>query len=198
MLPWRAVAAVAPRPTVAPAFARFAYYLRVLRVIVGTEFKLKYADSALGYVWSLLKPLALFSVLYVVFGRFFKLTRLRALPALAADRDRALDVLRRRDDARMPSVVSHGSLLRKLAFPRIIVPVSATLTAAMTFAVNAARVAGVRRVEPDRAALDWLLLLPLLVELYAFTLGVSLVLATMYVRFRDIGQIWELGAQLLF
>ena len=51
-----------------------AYHLRVLRVIAGTDFKRKYTDSVLGYVWSLAKPLALFSVLYVVFGRFFKLT----------------------------------------------------------------------------------------------------------------------------
>ena len=42
-------------------------------MIAGTEFKLKYADSALGYVWSVAKPLALFTMLYVVFGRFFKL-----------------------------------------------------------------------------------------------------------------------------
>ncbi len=50
-----------------------AHQIRILRVIAATEFKLKYADSALGYVWSVIKPLALFSVLYVVFGRFFKL-----------------------------------------------------------------------------------------------------------------------------
>ena len=37
------------------------------------EFKLKYAGSALGYVWSVLKPLALFTMLYLVFGRVFKL-----------------------------------------------------------------------------------------------------------------------------
>jgi hypothetical protein len=42
-------------------------------VIAGAEFKLKYSDSMLGYVWSLLKPLGLFSMLYIVFGRFFKL-----------------------------------------------------------------------------------------------------------------------------
>ena len=53
-------------------------------------------------------------------------------------------------------------------------------------------------MERDRAEADWLALIPLLVELYALTLAVSLFLATMYVRFRDIGQIWEVGSQLLF
>jgi ABC-2 type transport system permease protein len=42
------------------------------------------------------------------------------------------------------------------------------------------------------------LVLPLLVELYLFCLGVGLLLAALYVRFRDVGQIWELGVQLLF
>ena len=52
----------------------FAQQLRILRVIAGTEYKLKYAESALGYVWSMAKPLAMFAVLYTVFGRFFKLS----------------------------------------------------------------------------------------------------------------------------
>ena len=42
-------------------------------MIAGTEYKLKYSESALGYVWSIAKPLAMFAVLYTVFGRFFKL-----------------------------------------------------------------------------------------------------------------------------
>ena len=45
---------------------------------------------------------------------------------------------------------------------------------------------------------DWLLIIPLLLELYIFMLGVALILATLFVRFRDIGQIWELALQLLF
>ena len=55
------------------ATGSIAHQLRILRVIAASEFKLKYSDSALGYVWSVIKPLPLFSVLYVVFGRFFKL-----------------------------------------------------------------------------------------------------------------------------
>jgi ABC-2 type transport system permease protein len=46
--------------------------------------------------------------------------------------------------------------------------------------------------------LDWLLLPLLFLELYAFALGLSLVLAAMFVRFRDTGQVWELVAQLMF
>ncbi len=87
--------------------------------MVLAEFKLKYAGSALGYVWSVVKPLALFTVLYLVFGRIFKLGAIsHYYGRLAADRDRALHVLLRRDDARAwSSLVARESLLRKLRFP---------------------------------------------------------------------------------
>lgn len=171
----------------------------MLAVIAGSEFKLKYAGSVLGYVWTLLKPLAIFSVLYVVFGRFFKLTvgfdhyPLYLLCGLV--------LWYFFDDATrvsMPSLVSNASLLQKLSFPRLLIPASATITVAITFAVNlvalAAFVAG-NRIVPH---LDWLALPALLVELYVFTFAVSVLLATLFVRFRDMGQLWELIATILF
>ena len=181
------------------ADATVAYIARVLRVIVGTEFKLKYADSALGYVWSLLKPLALFSVLYVVFGRFFKQEEgFQHYPMYLLIGIVLWTFFNDATATTLPSVVSHGSLLRKLSFPRLIVPVSVVLTATLTFAINAVAIAGFVVWNGLVPGADWLLLLPLLAELFVFTLGVSIALATLYVRFRDVGQLWELAAQLLF
>ena len=163
------------------------------------DFKLKYADSALGYLWSLLKPLAMFSVLYLVFGRFFKLNAgLSHYPVYLLIGVLLWSFFVDATTTTLPTIVYRGDLLRKLAFPRIVVPVSSTLTAALTFAVNlvaiAAFIAG-NRIVPDPR---WLLLVPLITELYLFTLGLSLLLATLFVSFRDIGQIWDLLAQLLF
>jgi ABC-2 type transport system permease protein len=175
------------------------YYLRVLRVIAGTDFKLKYADSALGYVWSLAKPLALFSVLYVVFGRFFKLTAgFDHYPLYLLIGIVLWTFFNDATAVGMPSVVAHGSLLRKLAFPRLLLPAAATVTAAMTFLVNSIALGAFvawNRLTPD---LDWLLLPFLFLELYVFAFGVSLLLAALFVRFRDTGQVWELVAQLMF
>ena len=92
----------------------------------------------------------------------------------------------------MSSLVSRESLLRKLIFPRFIIPTAATLTAAMTFAVNMIVVAGFVALNQLVPQLDWLLVIPLLLELYIFVLGIALILSTLFVRFRDIGQIWEL------
>jgi ABC-2 type transport system permease protein len=54
---------------------------------------------------------------------------------------------------------------------------------------------GIQRVAPR---VEWLLVIPLLVELYVFCLGIGLLVSSLFVRFRDVGQIWELASQLLF
>jgi ABC-2 type transport system permease protein len=168
-------------------------------VIAKIEFKLKYADSALGYLWSVAKPLALFSMLYIVFGRFFKLNAgLKHYPLYLLCGIVLWTFFIDATSLTMHSIVARGSLLRKLAFPRLIVPMSVTLTAGITFGVNLLVIAvfvAANRLTPRPS---WLLIVPLLVELYAFTLGVGLFLAALFVRFRDVSQVWELAAQLLF
>jgi ABC-2 type transport system permease protein len=173
--------------------------LRTLQVIAAAEFRLKYAGSAMGFAWSVIKPLALFTMLYLVFGRVFKLGSISNYYGISL----LIGIVQFGffSDATslgMTSLVARESLLRKLVFPRLVIPTAATLTAALTFAVNAVVVAGFVAWRGVMPQLDWLLVIPLLAELYAFTLGVALILATLFVRLRDIGQVWELGLQLLF
>lgn len=175
------------------------HQLRILTVIAGSEFKLKYAGSVLGYVWSVVKPLALFTVMYLVFGRLFGLNELSQYYAVSLLIGIVLfGFFADATSLAMTSFVARESLLRKLVFPRAVIPLAATVTAALTFAVNSAVVAGFiawKRITPQ---VEWLLVPLLVLELYAFTVGVALILATLYVRLRDIGQVWELLLQLFF
>ena len=172
---------------------------RIVLVIAQTEFKLKYTDSALGYVWSLVKPLGLFGMLYIVFGHFFKLNGgIRHYPLYLLIGIVLWTYLTDATMLGMQSIVQRATLISKLAFPRLIIPLSVTLSSAITLCVNLATIAifiAVNRIVPGP---KWLLLLPLLLELYLVALGVGLVLSTLYVRFRDIGQVWELTLQILF
>jgi len=178
---------------------RLLQQLRILRVIAGTEYRLKYAGSALGYVWSVAKPLAMFAVLYTVFSRFFKLN--------VGFADYSLYLLIGivlwtffvdATGLAMTSLVARAPLLRKLAFPHLVVPLSVTASAAITFLVNLL-VVGVfvawNHITPTP---EWLLLPFLLLALIVFTFAVGLVLATAFVRLRDVAQVWELVIQLLF
>jgi ABC-2 type transport system permease protein len=191
-------AAFAATPSDRDRLQRALYIARVVRTIARVEWKLKYADSLLGYVWSIAKPLGLFGMLYIVFGRFFKLNGIEHYPIYLL---LGIVVWSYYADASMLgmfSLVSRGTLLTKLSFPRIVIPISVTVTAATTFLVNLVAVAvfvGASRVTPRP---QWLLTLPWLLELYLFTLGVSLILSTLFVRLRDLSQMWELFLQLMF
>jgi len=193
-----AASARAAQPGSATARYTFGHQLRTLAVIAAADYKLKYAGSALGYVWSVIKPLALFTMLYLVFGRLFHLGAISRYYPVSLLMGIVLFYFF--SDATvlgMSSIVSRGDLIRKLAFPRMIVTVSATLTALLTFCVNLTVIAGFVAWKGVVPRLNWLLLIPLLLEFYLFTLGVSLILATLYVRLRDVSQVWELVQQLL-
>lgn len=179
--------------------SRLLHQLRILRVIAGTEYKLKYSESVLGYVWSVAKPLAMFAVLYTVFGRFFKLNvGFVHYPIYLLIGIVIWNFFVDATNLAMPSLVARASLLRKLAFPYLVIPLSVTLSVGITLLVNLLVVGafvGANGIEPHAA---WLLIPLLLVELVVFTLAVGLVLAAAFVRLRDVHQVWELSVQLLF
>jgi ABC-2 type transport system permease protein len=176
-----------------------AYYWRVLRTVGGIEFKAKYAGAVLGYVWSLAKPLAYFGVLWLVFAYLLRTAN--------QTQDFAVYLLigillftffTDTVGVMLTSIVAGGSILRRLAFPPILVPLSSSMGVCITFVANISAIVvfiAIARVPPR---VEWLLVIPLLVELYVFSIGVGLLFAALYVRFRDMSQIWELGSQLMF
>ena len=83
------------------------------------DFKLKYSGSALGYVWSVIKPLSLFTMLYLVFSRIFRLGELSPYYPLALLIGIVLyTFFVDATSLAMASIVSRETLIRKLSFPR--------------------------------------------------------------------------------
>jgi ABC-2 type transport system permease protein len=184
---------IAPRVDVGE---RLAYNARILGVLSRSEFKLKYAGSVLGYLWSLAKPLLYFAVLWVVFGSVFKpsihdfgLYLLIGIVLYTWLTDTVGMML--------PSILMRSQLLRRIAFPPIVIPLSASVTATMTLAVNLVAVTFFMLFSDVSPGVDWLLIPLLFLELYVFAVGLGLIISTLYVRFRDVGPLWELCAQLL-
>jgi ABC-2 type transport system permease protein len=174
------------------------YFARSVRVLAAAEYKLKYSGSYLGYFWSLGRPLAFFSVLYVVFQVWLRFGG--TIPHYPVYLLLGIVVFHFFSDGTgttMSSIVARREVIRRLAFPLIVIPVAITVTALATFAGNVFAVAvfvGANRIVPHW---DWLLLVPLLVELYLFVLGLALILSTLFVAFRDLRQIWEVVTQAL-
>lgn len=174
-------------------------YLNMVKEIALTDLKLKYQGSVLGFFWSLLKPLLLFGVIYIVFSRFFRLGGdIPNYPVYLLLGIVIWTFFAEITGTCMGSIVSKGAIIRKVYFPRILLVISNSLTSLITFSLNILAVflflvfTGID-VGPKA------LLFPLLiVHLYIFVLGISLILSSLYVRFKDIAHIWEVFLQAMF
>src|SRR5262249_30093998 len=160
------------------------------QVIAGVDFKLKYADSALGYVWSVVKPLSYFTILWIVFGRFFKLSSFPHFPLFLFIGIVLYTFFIDAIGTSIPSFVINGSVIRRLSFPRLVLPISATMPSGITFLINVTVVVVFIIVSSLSPQWTWLLLPPLIAELYVLILGCAFFLSAAFVRYRDVSQVW--------
>jgi ABC-2 type transport system permease protein len=165
----------------------------LLKELVKTDFKLRYQDSALGFVWSLLNPLFTFLVMYFVFDQFFGMGRMAGVEHFPIQLLLGLILWQFFAEATtlsMLSIVSHGDILRKVNFPKHIVVVAGTISSLINLGLSTIVLMIFAIV--NQVQFTWrVLLLPLSVlEMYIFALGLGFCLATLYVKFRDIAHIW--------
>ena len=178
---------------------RYGYAWTVLQCLVKTDFSLRYQGSFLGIAWSVLKPLMMFCVMYVVFGKFLRMSDgTSTYPVVLLLGISSWQFVTESTNVGLRSVVDRGDLLRKIHFPNYIVVVSATVGALISYAINLVVVFLFALVA--RVHFTWrVVLLPLnIIELYVITLAVTLLMSTMYVYFRDIAHIWDVLQQLVF
>jgi ABC-2 type transport system permease protein len=167
-----------------------------------TSFKLKYAGSFLGYVWTLVKPLILFGTMYVVFALFLLRGRTAAqenFPVELLLGIVAWSFFAEATTGALYAIVGNGEMIRKARFPRWTLVLASSVSAGMTLSINVALliVVGLLLHWYD-TGVQALLVPALLLELYVFALGLGFLLAALFVTFRDLGHIWEIALQLLF
>lgn len=168
----------------------------LLRELVITDFKLRYQGSVLGYLWSLLKPLMLFAILYVVFVKFLRLgDGIEHYPVYLLLGIVMWTFFTEATSQGMSAIVSRGGLIRKISFPKYIIVVSGTISALINLMLNLVIVFVFMLI--NGVKLRWnILLLPLnIAELYVFALAVAFFLSALYVKFRDMSHIWEIILQ---
>lgn len=179
---------------------RYHYSWVILKEMVKTDFQLRYQGSFLGVAWSVLKPLMLFCVMYVVFVRFLKFSDgTPTFPLVLLLGISLWNFFSEATSMGLNAITGRGDVLRKVDFPKYIIVVSATIGSLIGLAINMGVVL-LFCVLSGRVHFTWnVLWLPLnFVELYLLALGTALLLATMNVFFRDIQHIWEVAMQALF
>ena len=168
----------------------------LLRELVVTDFKLRYQGSVLGYLWSLLKPLMLFVIMYIVFVHFLKFgSNIEHFPVYLLLGIVMWTFFLEATSQGMEAIVARGDLIRKISFPKYVIVVSATLSALINFILNLIVV--LVFILFNGVDLKWsALILPLnILELYIFALSVAFLLSALYVKYRDISHIWEVFLQ---
>lgn len=180
------------KKTAAKARQRYRYSVILLKELVRTDFKLRYQNSVLGYLWSLLKPLFMFGILYIIFVKFLKIGQgvdnwpIALLLGLVM-----WEFFNEVTKQGMKAIVGKSGIIRKINFPKYIIIIASSLSALINLLLNLVIVA-VFLVFAD-VSLSWsFLLVPVFIlELYIFALGCAFILSTLYVKMRDINFIWD-------
>lgn len=164
-----------------------------------TDFKLRYQGSVLGYLWAILRPLLMFAILYVVFAKVLRFGGdIPHYPVYLLSGIVLWNFFTECTGQGIHAIEQRGELLRKINFPKYIVVVSATATAVINLLINLCVVVVFALINGVAPSLSWLLVVPSVVELYVLALGISLLLGSINVRFKDIGSIWDVLLQAMF
>jgi ABC-2 type transport system permease protein len=183
----------------AGATSEWRHFLYVTRALTATEFKLRYFGSVLGYVWTLLRPLMLFGVLYLVFTHVVRFGGdIPHYPVVLLAGIVVYNFFGEATGAGLGSFVAHENLLRKVAFPRAAVPISVSLTSATNLGLGLVVVLGFALIDGVTPNLGWLGFLATVLAVVVLAIGLSMLLAVLFVRFRDLQPIWDVVLQLLF
>jgi ABC-2 type transport system permease protein len=164
-----------------------------------TEWRLRFYGSFLGYLWSLARPFALFGVIYAVFAEFAKLgDQVPGYPVYILFALVLFQFFGEITTGSVMSLVARENMLRKVRFPRLVIPLSLALTA--LFNLGATLIAVMIFAVASGIYPTWTWLeLPLLVGvLLVFAMGIGMLLSVLYVRYRDMQPIWEVTSQALF
>lgn len=171
----------------------------LLYELVKTDFKLRYQGSFLGILWSVLKPLMLFAVMYTVFVRFLKFTDgTPQYPIVLLLGISLWSFFTEATTVGMNSIVARGDILRKINFPKYIIVLSAMISSLISLSINIAVVI-VFAIATGIEFTSSVVIVPLnILQLFLIAFGFALLLSTLFVKFRDIGHIWEVILQALF
>jgi len=172
-------------------------YRNLIWVLAWADFKQRYKNSVLGYFWSLLEPLLMLGVLYIVFSNLMKVQvehyQLFLLQGIIM-----WSFFTRSTSASLLAIAGKPQMVKKVYFPRDILVISSCITALLMSIFESIVFLAFLFFFRIQLSLN-ILYLPVVIFLFfIIALGTSLVLATLNVYYRDIQYIWALILQIGF
>jgi ABC-2 type transport system permease protein len=168
----------------------------ILREMVVTDFKLRYQDSLLGYLWSLARPLFMFGVLYVVFVYFLDIGKtVEYYPTYLLLGIVVWTYFTEMTQRSVAVIVERGDLIRKVALPRHLLVVAVSVSATINLLLSLVVVFFAAILSGANPSINAWVAIFLFAELFLFGLGLSFILSATYVKLRDISYIWDIAVQ---
>lgn len=178
---------------------RYHYSYVLLRQLVITDFKLRYQGSVLGYVWSLLRPLLIFLILYLVFTVFLPLGKgVPHYPVYLFVGIVLWNFFADVTSGSVGAIVGKSDLLRKINFPKYVIILAVAFSALINLLFNSIVIAIFMILSHVPLTVHALLLVPLIVEMFVIALALGFLLGALFVQFRDVSYIWEVILQAAF
>jgi len=174
-------------------------FIELTLTLARSEFKLRYFGSALGYLWSLMRPLLFFGVLYLFFTQILHIGA--GIPHYGVYLLTGIVLWNYFGEATGSAVtclVAREAMLRKIRFPRMVIPMSVSLTATFNLGMNSIAVVVFALANGVTPTAKWLEMIPIAFAFIVFATGIGMLLSALYVRYRDVAPIWEVFVQAWF
>lgn len=168
---------------------KFKKYKPLINELVIRDLKVKYRRSVLGYLWSLLNPLLMMTVMNLIFSNIFR-ADIQNFPLYLICGQTLFSFFTESTNMSMNSVIWNASLIKKIYIPKFIFPVSRVLSSFVTMSFSLVAILIVMVV--TRAPFHWtifLVIIPIFF-LLMFCCGMGMLLSALAVYFRDITHLW--------
>ena len=173
-------------------------FFALTRTLTLSDFKLKFYGSVLGYLWQLVRPLLLFGILLFVFTNFIKFGKVPHYEVLLLLGIVLYSFVAEACSSAVDSVVAREPLVRKVQFPRLVIPATVVSTAFLNLLLNLVVVfifAAIRSAWPHWS---WFELPVIVLLMVLLTSGISMLVSALFVRYRDVRPITDVFLQALF
>jgi ABC-type polysaccharide/polyol phosphate export permease len=179
-----------------PSAAGRRKYLNIVRELAIADFRMKYHDSVLGYIWSMLNPLVMFAVYFFVFTKIFP-NKIDNFPLFLIIGVVNYTFFQDCTFSGMSALGGRAGLMKKIYFPRAIIIWASSSTSLISYLINMSLLLCIIGYVKGFTVLAFLAIVPMLC-LVLFSVGLAFLLASFYAFFRDMGQIWGVATLLLF
>lgn len=171
-------------------------YMFLIKQLVIRDIKKKYKRSYLGYLWTLLQPLMMMAVLTVVFSHMFRF-QIENFPMYLICGQVLFNFYAEATSMSMNSIIESAGLIKQVYIPKFILPFARVISSLVNLLFSLIAVVLVMIITDTHFRLTILLTPILLIYLLAFTLGMSLVLSSLAVYFRDLIYLYGIALQIL-